>query len=394
MISVDEALAMLARRRPVMPSEVVGIHSALDRVLAADVRARVTLPPHPVSAMDGYAVRFADLAADGTGLTVIGEAPAGRPFRGQVGAGEAVRIFTGSHVPEGADHIVIQEQAERIGDAVRVTAPQERPANIRAAGLDFAEGDVLVKSGAKLGPAEIAAIAAADHGEVTVVRKLKITFIANGDELRAPGGDPAQGDIAASSYAGLSALVQRWGGEPSDGGIAADSVEAICERVTAARDADIIVPVGGASVGDHDHMYAAFSKLGLKEVFRKIAVRPGKPTWFGTMGTQLVLGLPGNPASAYVCAQLFLRTLIDTDAPLAWQFAKLSKPVSAEGPRETFVRGISRIDKDGCQHAAPLERQDSALITPFMMANCLIRRRAHSPAASAGAIAEILPLQC
>lgn len=392
MISVDEALEQLARHRLELPSESIALEGALGRKLAKSVEARVTLPPYAVSSMDGYAVRSVDLTDGLTDFAVIGEAPAGAPFGGAVGQGQAVRIFTGSHVPEGADHIIIQEDADRDGDSIQLTSLQNAPRHIRKAGIDFAAGDVLLEAGTTLGSAAIATIAAADHAHVDVVRELKIAILANGNELRLPGSDPKGGDVIASNYFGLAALIRGWGGVPVDCGIAEDSIDAICERIEAASDADIIVPVGGASVGDHDHMFAAFTKLGLEPVFRKIAVKPGKPTWFGKLGKQLVLGLPGNPASAYVCAHLFLRELVQGQGRLASGSAVLSADLGANGSRETFLRARFTDHPNGLSQVEVLERQDSSLITPFLEANCLVRRAPAAPALAAGAAVTYLEL--
>jgi len=386
MISVDEALAVLARHRLDLPTDRVGLDRALNRELAEDVSARVTLPPHAGSAMDGYAVRFADLAGQGTRLQVIGEAPAGTPFPGSAGPGEAVRIFTGSVVPQGADHIVIQEDVTREGDQILLDQTQASRAHIRAAGGDFSAGDVLLRAGMRLGPAQIAVAAAADHAAVPVRRRTRVAILANGDELRAPGSDPGGGEIIASNYYGLAALLRKWGAEPIDLGIARDSPEDIAEHIERASDADIIVPIGGASVGDHDHMFAAFTDAGFAPIFRKIAVKPGKPTWFAAKGSQLVLGLPGNPASAFVCAQLFLRALLSGAERLAEQPAVLTDSLRANGPRENFLRARLSVGTDGTRQVSALDRQDSSLISPFLDADCLIRRLPASASAQAGEV--------
>lgn len=396
MISVDDALALLAKHQLQLPSETVDLDAVLGRILARDVAAKVTLPPYASSAMDGYAVRFSDISGGADSFRVIGEAPAGHPFDGAVGAGEAVRIFTGSRVPEGADHIVIQENVARSGETITLTEAGEGargPRHIRAGATDFSAGDILLPAGLNLGPGEIAAAAAGDHASVEVQRQPKVAIIANGDELRPPGSNPASGDIVASNYFGLGALVRRWGGQPVNTGIAADSIDAICDRIEAASDADILVPVGGASVGDHDHMAAAFERLGAETLFRKIAVKPGKPTWLGRLGQKYILGLPGNPASAYVCAQIFLRVLMLGQGSLDWRTAKLAHDIPAEGGRETFVRARSFVDGDGAYRVQMLDRQDSSLITPFLTADCLMRRAANAPPMKAGEAVSVMMLQ-
>lgn len=396
MISVDDALALLAQHQLQLPSETVDLDVALGRILARDVTAKVSLPPYASSAMDGYAVRFSDISGGGYSFRVIGEAPAGHPFVGAVGAGEAVRIFTGSRVPEGADHIVIQENVARSGETITLTEEAEAargPRHIRAGAIDFSAGDILLPAGTTIGPGEIAAAAAGDHASVEVQSQPKVAIIANGDELRPPGSDPASGDIVASNYFGLGALVRRWGGQPINTGIAADSIDAICDRIEAASDADILVPVGGASVGDHDHMAAAFERLGAENLFRKIAVKPGKPTWLGRLGQQYILGLPGNPASAYVCAQIFLRVLMLGQGSLDWRTAILAQDIPAEGGRETFARACGSVNADGAYRVHMLDRQDSSLITPFLTADCLLRRPANAPPMKAGEAVSVMMLQ-
>ena len=394
MITVEEALRLIERHRlaggATMATERIAIGDALDRVLAREVRARVSAPPRDVSAMDGYAVRAADLRGN-TALCVIGEAPAGAPFAGTVEPGEAVRLFTGSVVPDGADHVVIQEEARRENGTVVILAAIDAPAHIRRAGIDFAEGDLLIEARTRLGPANIAAAAASDHDTLEVHCRPTVALLSNGDELRAPGSDPATGEVIASNAASLAALVRRWGGEPVDLGIARDSRAAIGERLERAGDADIIVPVGGASVGDHDHMVAAFDDLGFETVFRKIAVKPGKPTWLAVRGAQVALGLPGNPASAYVCAHLFLRSLLGDPAPVV--ATRTATTLPANGSRETYLRATLETDDRGVRWAAATRRQDSSLITPFLECDALVKRPPDAPAIDAGDIVTVVTLE-
>ncbi|MEH6696591.1 MAG: gephyrin-like molybdotransferase Glp [Hyphomonas sp.] len=390
LISVDEAIAHLVAYRPAPVTETVPLADALGRTLAVDVAARVTLPPHDASAMDGYAVRIADIANAGTILQVIGEAPAGTPFKGSVGAGEAVRIFTGSAIPEGADHVLIQEHATRNGDRLTATEAETAPRHIRRAGIDFKSGETLLHAGQKLGPAEIAVAAAADHATLSVHKRLRLAILANGDELRPPGSDPAKGDVVSSNSLGLAALIHSWGGEVHDLGIATDSVESIQALIRQAHAADIILPVGGASVGDHDHMVQAFKSLGLTRIFQKIAVKPGKPTWFGLLGNQRVLGMPGNPASAIVCAHLFLKPLIATSLQLDLVNAHITHALAANGPRESFLRCVASVT-DGIGYTVEvLPNQDSSLIKPFLQANCLVRRECNATALHSGDLVQVL----
>ena len=373
MISVQDAISALTQHRAAGADVLTPLSKALGGRLARDVLAKVTLPPRDASAMDGYAVRFSDVGKAGAQLTVIGEAPAGSPFGGAVGQGEAVRIFTGGAVPEGADHIVIQENASREGDILTTTTTNETRRHIRKAGIDFTKGETLIAAGTQLSPAHIALAAAANHDTLPIYKRPVIALIANGDELKEPGSPVQEGDVISSNAAGLGALIQSWGGEVMDMGIAKDSVAAITALIEAASAADIIVPIGGASVGDYDYMRTAFKEAGLELVFEKIAVRPGKPTWFGKLGEQRVLGLPGNPASATVCAHLFLKILMNRADNIVTTKAKLTQALSANGPRETFARGRKEVSDDGIAKVTPFPRQDSSLMTPFAKANVLLR---------------------
>lgn len=388
MISVAEALALITARRADYGMQDLLLADALGKRCAADVTAKLTMPPFDASAMDGYAVKLSD-STKGTTLKVIGEAPAGTPYEGHVSQGEAVRIFTGGPIPNGADNIIIQENVTRVGDAITITTGADTPRHIRRAGIDFKLGDILIAKNTLIGPAEIALAASGNHANLPVYRRPKVAIIANGDELRAPGSELKPGQIISSNSAGLGALVRYWGGDVMEMGIASDSLESITAHINAAKEADIIVPVGGASVGDYDFMKQAFENLGYAQVFSKIAVRPGKPTWFGTLATQLVLGLPGNPASAAVCAHLFLRPLISNSrAPVS---ATLDTDLSANGPRETYLRGRLYI-KDGQLTAQPFPRQDSSLITPLAQSNALIKLPPDSGPWQAGDVIDVLPL--
>ncbi|WP_083759046.1 molybdopterin molybdotransferase MoeA [Hyphomonas neptunium] len=393
-----EALAAIIDIAAPMAPEAVSLGAAHGRVLAVPIHARITQPPAAVSAMDGYAVRQCD-ANLGNSLRVIGEAPAGRPFTGALGLGEAVRIFTGSVVPRGADHVVIQEDTMRDGDQITVTASQPEPSNIRAAGIDFREGDLLLPAGRLLGAAELAIAAAANHAEVRAYPRPRIAVMANGDELRPPGSALAEGEIICSTPFALEALITSWGGEFVDLGIAPDDPAAIRARIQAADGVDVIIPLGGASVGDHDHMQAAFAEEGLEPVFSKVKLKPGKPTWFGKLHNTYVLGLPGNPASALVCAQLFLKPLIwqltgraGNDA-LVWRRARLTGPLEPPGSRETFLRGAAETEKDGRLTCTPAINQDSSLLRPFLTADLLIHRPANAPAAPEGSIVDCLMIR-
>ena len=340
--------------------------------------------------MDGYAVRLSDVAISGAALTLIGEAPAGTPFGGQLQAGEAVRIFTGAEVPRGADHVVVQEVTSRDGDIVTIGEAYAKAANIRKAGIDFTTDDLLISAGALIGPAELAIAAAANHKGLSVFKRPKVALLANGDELKLPGSSLGHGEIINSNPAALGALITQWGGEPIDLGIAPDSLEAIQTYIQKASTADIIVPIGGASVGDHDHMRAAFKGLGFEPVFEKVAIKPGKPTWFAKKDAQCVLGLPGNPASALVCAHIFLRQLINPDRQPIWQTAKLNTKLKGNGPRASFLRAYVKGNEKGELIVTPMANQDSSLLTPFLNTNAFIRLAPNQAVLEKNAIVSIL----
>ncbi|MEM6899496.1 MAG: molybdopterin molybdotransferase MoeA [Pseudomonadota bacterium] len=390
LISVDQAISLILEHRPKMNAETVRLSEALGRTLAEPVVAKLTQPPAAVSAMDGYAVRLADVSKPGANLKVIGEAPAGAPFSGSLGSKEAVRIFTGGHVPAGADHIVIQETVTRDGNVITCEEAHANAKHIRAAGRDFSKGDRLLEAGKLLGPAEISVAAAANHAELAVLRQPTVGLISNGNELKPPGSELLQGEIINSNPYGLGTLVQMWGGKLLPPQHATDSVDAILEALEAISAADIIVPIGGASVGDHDHMRAAFSEAGFDSIFEKIAVKPGKPTWFSKRGDQSVLGLPGNPASAFVCAHLFLHILMGASDGLELVSGQLGAPLPANGPRETFMRAEAKLNDGGVVTLHPAIDQDSSLITPFLESNALIRRIPEAEAQDAGSIIEFL----
>lgn len=396
LISVDAALALIAANPLPQTTETIPISEALGRRLASPLKAKLSRPPAAVSAMDGYAVRLADLREAGTVLRIIGEAPAGTPFTGALNQNEAVRIFTGGEIPQGADHIVIQEDTVPNDDTVTCKDAYTAPQFVRAAGLDFGQGDTLIDAGTTLGPAHLAIAAAANHGTLNVVRRPRIGLLANGDELRAPGSNLDRGQIVNSNPAALTPLITAWGGDAVDLGVAGDSEASIRKHIAAATHIDIFVPIGGASVGDHDHMRAAFAAEGFAPVFQKIAVKPGKPTWFSSKGDTRVLGLPGNPASALVCAHLFLSVLLGSEWTMRQVTARLTKPLRENGKREQFLRAVATLTADGQVQVEAAENQDSSLLRPFLTCNALIRREIGADAKAIGDTVKILligPLQ-
>lgn len=384
LISVSEALSRLSHHQRPTRTTMLPLSAAYGHRCAAPIIAAVTRPPAAISAMDGYAVRLADVQTPGTTLKVIGEAPAGTPFSGIVSSGESVRIFTGGNVPKGADHIIIQEDTARSGDHVTCNESYTTAAYVRAAGMDFKAGDSLVEAGTVLGPAQLAIAASANIGELKVHGPLRVGLLANGNELKPPGSTLAPGQIPNANPIGLSALIRQWGGEPVDLGIAGDTLDAIAEHISAAEDIDLFVPIGGASVGDHDLMRPAFAAAGFTPMFEKVAVKPGKPTWFSIRDGVAVLGLPGNPASALVCAHLFLRPLLMNHAQSPFITAQLNGRIAANGPRETYLRAEAHLDQTGALTVTPAPNQDSSLISPFLTCNALIQHLSHAKETSHG----------
>ncbi len=364
MISVDEAVARIAAAFAPLPSECVPLEEAFGRVLAQDAIARLDQPPASVSAMDGYAIRADDARLAPTILRVIGSAPAGHPFSGEVGAGEAVRLFTGSVVPRGADTVVVQEDTTTDGDKVTIAIAARPGRHIRAAGLDFRCGTALALAGQRLRGRDLALLAAGDLAKITVRRRPHVFFAATGDELSRPGETRKAGGIVASTGYGLAAMIANWGGVPHDLGILPDRIEAIAELPERAAGADVIVTMGGASVGDHDLVHAALAPQGFVLDFWKIAMRPGKPLIFGRLGKTPFFGLPGNPVSSFVCAILFLKPALaamlgQTPRP-DLRVARLAGKIAANDARHDFLRARLAL-RDGEWWAEPFPVQDSSM---------------------------------
>ena len=396
LLSVAEALSRVTRGLAPLEAERVALDKADGRVLAEDVAARLTQPPFDASAMDGYAVRAADVAAVPVTLKVAGQSLAGAGFRGRVGPGEAVRIFTGAPVPEGADLIVIQENAEEGPGSVTVRDASGGP-HIRPRGQDFAEGEVLLTAGTRLGPRELMLAAAMNQVDLPVRRKPRVAILATGNEVMPPGSELAADQIVSSVPYGIAALVARHGGEAMPLGIARDDPESILALARAGSGADILVTIGGASVGEYDLVASALKSEGLELDFWKIAMRPGKPLLFGRLGNQRILGLPGNPVSALVCAEVFLvpmlgRLLGATEEPRPLPEAVLGMALPANGPREHYVRARSEWREDGVRVVTPLPSQDSSLVAALARADCLIVRPADAPGLPQGASVRIMPL--
>ncbi len=396
MLSVEEARArILGGLRP-LPAEIVALAGAWGRVTAEPVIARLTQPPADVSAMDGYALCAAD-ATVGAVLDVIGEAPAGHPFAGAVGPGQAVRLFTGSLVPVGADTILLQEDASREAARVRVNEAARPGRHIRRAGQDFAAGDAVLPGGRRLGARDVGLAAAANHPWLAVHRRPRIGVLATGDEIAMPGEPIPSGGIVSSNSHALAALIRAGGGQAIVLPVARDDRAAIAAVADAAGGMDMLVTTGGASVGDHDLVVEGLKSRGLEVNFWKIAMRPGRPLVFGRLGPVPVLGLPGNPVSALVCAILFLVPALAVlsglpSEPPPTTAALLGAPVGANDARADHLRAALGRDSAGRLVATAFPVQDSAMLRRLAQADALILRPPHAPALPMGAEVSIIRL--
>jgi len=391
MISVAEALERLFALAPAMPAETVPLAEAAGRVMRADTAARRTQPPFPASAMDGYAVRAAD-AGQGARLQVIGEAAAGRRYPGALGPGQAVRIFTGAPVPDGADTILIQEDAIRDGDVITVTEAPDPGAFVRPAGGDFVEGETI-QAPQRLTPRRIALLAAMNVSEVAAARRPVVALIPTGDELVLPGETPGPDQIVSSNNFGLAAMIAAAGAVPLPRPIARANAASLRAALDAAAGADIVVTLGGASVGEHDLVAKVYSEQGLELDFYKVAMRPGKPLMAGRIGRQMMLGLPGNPVSAMVCGEVFLRPVLAAAEglparPRSTMSAPLAHDLEANGPREHYMRAV--LGEDGALEV--FSNQDSSLVATLARANALIVRKPFADNAMKSELVPYIPL--
>lgn len=399
LLPVQDALMRVLSSAPVpLAVERVPLADCRGRTLAEDVAALRTQPPFPASAMDGYAVRAADIAQVPATLKVIGESAAGRRFAGEVKAGEAVRIFTGAPVPDGADTILIQENTKADGATVTALESETLGRYVRRAGLDFSAGDVLLKKGQRLGPAELALAAAMNHPALPVTRRPRVALLATGDELVRPGEEIGPDQIVASNTFAVRAYAENAGADVIDLGIAGDNFAAIEAAIRSARayGADVLVTLGGASVGDHDLVQTALAREGMELGFWRIAMRPGKPLMHGQIGDMRILGLPGNPVSAIVCGLLFLVPLVRalSGDPHAGddrtEVAVLASDLPENDSRQDYLRARITGQKDGHPLVESFTRQDSSMLRILSEAQCLIVREAHAPAAKAGETCRML----
>lgn len=394
MISVEEARRRVLDGLPAVSAETVSIAASFGRVLAADVIARVSQPPGDVSAMDGWAVRAADVKTVPARLAPIGSAPAGAPFEGSVGPGECVRIFTGGVVPTGADAIVIQEDADLVDGTVIVRESVAAGRSVRRAGLDFAMGGIVLRAGRRLSARDVGLAAATGTPWLSVRRRPRVAILATGDEVVRPGDPIGPGQIVSANGHALAALIRGAGAEPIDLGIAPDDRQTLARLAASARGADLLVTTGGASVGDHDLVREALGDIGMALDFWKVAMRPGKPMIFGRLGDVPLLGLPGNPVSTMVCALLFLRPALDVlsgTAPVdLTDTALLGRDLPANDRRQDHLRAAIVRDGEGRLVATPFEIQDSSMMSTLAQADGLVVRPAHAAAAPRGTPVPVL----
>ncbi|WP_028744502.1 gephyrin-like molybdotransferase Glp [Rhizobium mesoamericanum] len=400
MLPVAEAQdRLLSRAKPVRTIETVSLPEAEGRVLAADVKAKLTQPPFDASAMDGYALRRDDAPEPGAELRLIGISSAGHGFEGVIGKSETVRIFTGAPVPSGADSVLLQEDTEKIEGGICTTFPVRLGQHIRPRGQDFVEGEVVLKAGTALDFSRLTVAAGMNHATLEVWRKPVVALLSTGDELLPPGSLPGPAQIIASSTFGIAALARKAGAEVLDLGIVPDDKAAISAAIERAMQAevDVIVTLGGASVGDHDLVQATLLASGMKLDFWRIAMRPGKPLMVGSLGEVHVLGLPGNPVSSLVCGLLFLEPLIRKLASLPPvrrnATVEADATLRANDQRQDYVRATLSRSSAGVLAAKPFVKQDSSMMKIFAEADCLIVRPPHAPELHAGSPCPVMLLR-
>jgi molybdopterin molybdotransferase len=393
LMPVDEALAKILATARLMSAELVSLAKCMGRILATDVKAKRDQPPFPSSAMDGYALRCGD---QNQPLKLIGMSAAGHAFKGVVKAGQAVRILTGAPMPRGADTIVIQENTRVEDKVLHVLEPAPLGKNIRPQGLDFKSGDSLIPAGTKLNARDIGLAAAGNAAMLRVRRKPRLVLFTTGDELVLPGQKPRVDQIISSNSHAIEAMARAWGAEVVNLGIIPDTMKATIAAIKKTGRADILITTGGASVGDHDYVQAALKASGIKIGFWKIALRPGKPLMFGSKGKLRVLGLPGNPVSALVCARIFLKPLIAAMQGIinneAIVQARLGAALPANDSRRDYMRATLTMAADGSRTATAFYKQDSSMQRTLRNADCLIIREPNAAETAAGALVYVLLL--
>lgn len=398
MISVAEAISIVTSSLNPVSTQWVEASSALGRVPAEDVAARLDQPPADVSAMDGYAVRVDDVDGVPTNLNIVGESAAGAAFGGTVASLQAVRISTGAAVPQGANSVVIQEDTRRRGDVLTILKMPTPNRWIRPAGLDFHIGQILLRAGRFLTARDVGLLAAMNVPWISVYRKPRVAFLATGNEVVFPGTPVGQNQIVSSNSAALAAAILALGGEPLNLGIAGDSETSLETKLRNLGSIDLLITVGGASVGDHDLVLSVLKKIGFQLHFHKIAMRPGKPILFGQLGNVPVLGLPGNPVSVGVATSVMLGPAIEAMSGIGRQVsecpaASLNGSLAANDERQDYLRARLSLNDDGILTATPLEKQDSSMLAAFAAADCLIVRPPHAPPAVTGERIEYISLK-
>lgn len=396
LLPVEEAKKRILEDVEPLGSDTKPLRHAAGRILAAPLSARRDQPPFAASAMDGYAVIGADVKTAPVEIAVIGEAPAGSAFEGTVESGQAVRIFTGAPLPDGADTIVIQENTVRNDNLVTIREAAKTGQFVREAGLDFASGDIVLEDGAELNARNLGLCAAMNYASVPVRSRPRVAILSTGDELVEPGGNPRDDQIISSNSVALAAAVEAFGGKAVDLGLVRDDQRAIENAIYDASEADILVTIGGASVGDHDLVQPAFKRLGIDLDFWKIAMRPGKPLMFAKRRSQRILGLPGNPVSSLICARVFLKPLIEkmlgTQKTDVTGMAKLTQPLAANDVRQDYLRARLCRDANGDLAITPYSRQDSSMQRTLAMAEALIIRPAFAEPVDSGAQVSFMPI--
>ncbi|MEM1376739.1 MAG: gephyrin-like molybdotransferase Glp [Pseudomonadota bacterium] len=399
LLSFEDAFAKVTDVSPIEDVDTVALHEAYGRVVAQPVIAKLTQPPHAVSAMDGYAVIANDTEDANAPLQVVAHIAAGDAPKARIERGQAARIFTGAPVPRGADAVLIQENTISVSDkTIQVTQPVKGGANIRSRGLDFENGHEILKPGTKLSTAALSLAAAASVPKLDVRRRPRVGILSTGNELVPPGETPRDGQIIASNAVGIAALIENTGAHAFDLGLARDDAKDIQNAIEHAKtmNLDALVTLGGASVGDHDLVKPTLEAMGAQMNFWRVAVRPGKPIMYGKLNGMRLLGLPGNPVSSLVCAHLFLRPLLNALAGLPsnlpFQQAKLTKDCPANGARRHFMRAQSVWTRSGERLVSPIGSLDSSLLTKLTEADCLINVAPNTPEMGVGSVVTVLPL--